>query len=92
MPRYKCHKEVHALQIRRLESRDDGIKLYFMDEKYSPIEIANPEGGRIKKALIDHAKPLGDTSLDTGYLVVYAEDGYRSWSPSPAFEAGYDLM
>ncbi len=92
LPRYKCHKEVHALQIERFVSREYpeglGIELRFIDEDYEPIDIKPPESQRIKKAMLDYHHDTEGGRIDTGYLVVYA-DGYRSWSPTKAFEEGY---
>lgn len=37
MPRYKCHKEVHALQIERIE----GQVLHFVDTHFAAIDVGN---------------------------------------------------
>jgi len=80
MPRYKCHKEVHALKITKIvENPNRSVDLFFEEEGYAPINIEAPESLRFKK------------SIDPGYLVVY-EDGYRSWSPTKAFEKGYSRI
>lgn len=81
MPRYKCHKIVHALKIESFSaSMRDGMTLRF-DEKdgcFNQIDIPEAE-----------VKPfLAMRDADAGYLVIY-EDGYRSWSPTVAFEEGY---
>ena len=83
LPRYKCHKEVHALKIEgRNASMTDGVLLHFhANDGFDPIHIPEEE-----------VKPFLDMSdNDQGYLVIY-EDGYRSWSPTKAFEDGYSLM
>ena len=81
MPRYKCHKEVHALKIEAYAAAArEGMTLYFNDG-FKPIEI--PES--------DVRPFLEIETSDYGYLVVY-EDGYRSWSPTKAFEAGYTRL
>lgn len=80
MPRYKCHKIVHALKIEGYNaSMRDGMTLYFDDKDgFNPIDIPESE-----------VKPfLAMRDTDKGYLVVYS-DGYRSWSPTKAFEEGY---
>lgn len=76
MPRYKSHKEVHALKIVSIRSRSvaDGARLHF-DHPFAPIEVD-------QKWLEQHEPKEG------GYYVVY-EDGYTSWSPAEAFESGY---
>jgi hypothetical protein len=74
MPRYKCHKEVWALKILSTSGGPDiPTKLHF--EGFAPISISN--------AWATQHKPESG-----GYYVVY-EDGYKSYSPAAAFEAGY---
>lgn len=52
-----------------------GTTVYPADTGYAPFEV--------DQAYLDkHAPKAG------GYFVVY-DDGYRSWSPAPAFEDGY---
>lgn len=76
MPRYKSHKEVHALKIVRIGSRSvvDGARLYF-EHPFAPIEV--------DQKWVDQHEPKAG-----GYYVVY-DDGYTSWSPAEAFEQGY---
>lgn len=82
MPRYKCHKLVDALKISKMVTHRGGrFYLLFEDSDYEPFEIYDSELTRFKKV-------SGD---DPGYLVVY-EDGYRSWSPTKAFEDGYTRL
>lgn len=79
MPRYKCHKEVEALQIKWIEYNEEGAAmLQPVDTRYGQIEVSaeyadkhNPQPG--------------------GYYVVYS-DGYESFSPAKAFEDGYTLI
>jgi hypothetical protein len=78
MPKYKCHKIVHALKIKHIEflaTPNGDATITPADEGYAPFSVSaewvnkhNPEAG--------------------GYYVVY-EDGYASWSPAKAFENGY---
>lgn len=78
MPKYRCHKQVHALQIAAIEINDAGhAVMAFKDAGYGPIVIEENYRERFK-----------GTEDDLGYYVVY-EDGYKSWSPSKAFEEGY---
>ena len=88
MPKYKCHKEVHALKIDWIgPAHNDGSRdFFFVDEGYEAIQIEYPELARIKQAMQPHIE-----SGDSGYLVVY-EDGYRSWSPTEPFEDGYTRL
>lgn len=90
MPRYRCHKQVWALKIKAIEhkpnpdtSGDSGAASYgaiitptHLD--YAPFEVS-------AEYVSKHAPRVG------GYFVVY-EDGYKSFSPADAFEAGYSLF
>jgi hypothetical protein len=86
MPRYRCHKIVHALKIRSVvhdraaamvENRvTDGSAIITPDEPgYAPFKV--------DRAYVEKHNPSA-----AGYYVVY-DDGYASWSPDAAFEAGY---
>jgi hypothetical protein len=83
MPRYRCHKEVHALKIAEVFNPDpvdsEGASLCpllrFEDDRYASMEVT-PEWAA------KHDPKAG------GYFVVY-EDGYSSFSPAEAFESGY---
>lgn len=86
MPKYKCHKEVWALKIRKIhldhedawqEGREtDGSATITPEEKgYAPFKVD-------AAYLAKHKPTVG------GYYVVYA-DGYKSFSPAKAFEDGY---
>lgn len=92
LPRYKCHKEVWALKIARLELRDNPntedpkaefgymagtLWLHPADEGYAPFPL--PSAWR------EQWQRKADAG---GYYVVY-EDGYTSYSPAAPFEAGY---
>lgn len=91
MPRYKSHKEVHALQIESVKyhvldkdspTSQGGWVLTFVDAfigvKYSPINVTYDW-------ITKHEPKAG------GYYVVY--DGeYASYSPAEAFESGYTLV
>ena len=86
MPRYKCHKEVWALKIERIEydqtkaraegrETDGSAMIVPADPRYAPFRV---EQAYLRK----HDPHFG------GYYVVY-EDGYKSFSPASAFEEGY---
>ncbi len=84
MPRYKCHKEVHALKIAAIKrdgeddpnrDTDGSAMLTPADEGYAPFKVD-------RQYMLRHAPEVG------GYHVVYA-DGYVSFSPGKAFEEGY---
>lgn len=87
MPRYRCHKEVWALKIKKIvrdgegEDREsDGSAMITpeFDHIYSPFKV---DADYMHK----HKPQVG------GYYVVY-DDGYKSWSPAEAFESGYTLV
>ena len=89
MPKYKCHKVVHALEIEtitfdsdvaRKEGRETTGKAVIMpaDEGYASFEVS--------AEYVNKHRPLAG-----GYYVVY-EGGYRSWSPKEAFEKGYSKV
>lgn len=79
MPRYKCHKEVHALKIAAINRENSGID--------GMVEIIPADEGflgfKVDREYDEKHKPQ-----PCGYYVVYA-DGYQSFSPAQAFEEGY---
>jgi hypothetical protein len=76
MPKYKCHKEVWALKIKRVDINNKGNALLLIeDAHYSPIEVS--------LEYMERHKPKTG-----GYYVVY-KDGYKAFSPAEAFEEGY---
>ena len=89
LPKYQSHKIVWALKIKEIvfdydltskENREtDGSAVITPEEAgYAPFEV-NHEYCR------KHNPQAG------GYYVIY-EDGYKSWSPSEAFENGYTKL
>lgn len=79
MKKYRCHKVVEAGKIEKIltERRPDG-----------KTRVTIRDGGTIeveRKIFARGMPAIGD------YLVRY-EDGYISWSPAKAFEAGYTLL
>jgi len=87
MPKYKCHKEVWALKIDRLER--DADKRGPNEETDGSITIFDDKVGGMMKLGADfvgrHRPEVG------GYIVIY-EDGYKSFSPAKAFEEGYSRI
>lgn len=77
LPRYQCHKKVWALKIAAIEFEDHGdARIAPKDAKYATFEVA------------DYRIKFKGNEKDLGYFIQY-EDGYKSWSPSDVFEAGY---
>ena len=81
LPRYECHKEVWALKIKAFDILTDGGTITPAEEGYAPFEVD-------AEWVSERYKP---DQGDLGYYVVY-EDGYKSWSPTEAFEKGYTLI
>lgn len=76
-PKYRSHKEVWALQLRDVAHKPDGsLDVFFREPGF---------GGRTFSASEMESRPQ---PRDGWYYVVY-EDGYFSFSPPGAFEAGY---
>ena len=80
MPRYKCHKEVHALKIASIHlNHPAGLigeaLLTPEDTTYAPFVVN-------REYMVKHNPQPG------GYYVVY-KDGYKSFSPADVFEDGY---
>ncbi len=79
LPRYKCHKAVHALKIGAIEIHEDGsATIAPKDDGFLPFKVDADWVSRFK----------GSNDDDPGYYVVY-RDGYKTWSPTEAFEDGY---
>ncbi len=80
LPRFKCHKEVHAAKIAGIEPKGmtEGAVLRFEPKNLASIEVS-------AEYLRRHKPKVG------GYYVVY-HDGYESWSPAEAFEDGYTRL
>lgn len=95
LPLYRCHKEVWALKIKEIAPAPNPTTAELeailcedtADRKELTGAIIVPEGrfGPIAVSVTfinKHDPHIG------GYLVFY-KDGYRSFSPAEAFEAGY---
>lgn len=77
MPRWRCHKVVEAFKIGLIDNVDE-TKVVIMPEDM------NATGVEVSAEWFNKHKPQVG-----GYLVQYEPDGYRSYSPPEAFEAGY---
>lgn len=76
MKKYRSHKIVEAGKIVGVLSA--GVVQYDVDDTLEDISNADHE----------RMRGMAGGSVTGGYLVRY-EDGYLSWSPAEAFEAGY---
>lgn len=79
MPRYVCHKTVHALKIGGIAEEIERGVLY-------PTLL--PTDVQFRSIRVTHDWMMKHRPVAPGYYVVY-EDGYTSWSPVEAFEKGY---
>lgn len=88
LPKYKCHKEVWALQIRDIlydkhvaqvvkRESDGGAMITPENDHYAAFKVS-------REYISKHNPEIG------GYYVVY-EDGYKSYSPAKAFKESYTL-
>lgn len=81
MPKYRCHKEVHALKIAHIAAWQTDVGggiLTPAEPGYAPFSVS-------AEYMNKHNPQVG------GYYVVY-KDGYKSFSPADAFEEGYTLI
>ena len=89
MPKYKCHKEVWAFKIEKIErdvdlakkenrETDGTIRVTPADKGYAPFKLS-------------HDFVQKHSPVEGGYFVQY-EDGYMSYSPAKTFESGYTLI
>lgn len=80
LPKYKCHKEVSALKIKEviINAFDGSATIIPSDKGYGSFRV---DEDYMRK----HRPKAG------GYYIVY-NDGYKSYSPSKAFEEGYTLI
>ena len=89
MPKYKCHKEVWALQIAGIEYDKDKARKENRDTDGSAMII--PVDARYAPIKVDHRYILKHEPRVGGYYVVY-KGGGRSFSPAKTFEDGYTLI
>lgn len=92
LPKYKCHKIVHALKIKQVAKHahpdpkaDDAA--FEASDKFEGAHLFPVEDG-YHPIPVDAAWYRKHNPEAGGYYVVY-EDGYASYSPAAAFESGY---
>lgn len=97
MQQFKSHKTVEAAKI--VEARIQQLRPGHDFDAWGVALVVEGEAGELilpREWLHKHA-PEHDQhgpcsgSLEGGYLVRYS-DGYTSWSPAEAFEAGYTAL
>ncbi|MBD3261328.1 MAG: hypothetical protein GF334_06520 [Candidatus Altiarchaeales archaeon] len=84
MPRYRCHKEVWALKIAKIERHNENDPN--ADTDGSAVITPAEEGfGPFR---VDHEYMRKHRPEVGGYFVLY-KGGYKSFSPAAPFEEGY---
>jgi hypothetical protein len=79
MPLYQCHKQVRAFKIGAIRRGKTFSRVYSTGvNQMFAVDV-------YESAIVKHNPQLGD------YYVQY-EDGYTSFSPAAAFEAGYSRI
>ena len=86
LPKYQCHKKVWALKIKDVTY--DRPPLEGVPRGNATI---TPEDEGYEPFVVDEVWAMKNRPQPGGYYVAY-EDGYKSYSPAPAFEAGYSLL
>lgn len=81
LPRYKSHKEVWALKIKKIVPAPENLG----------GAIITPEEPEYGDFHVDNAYMSKHQPYEGGYYVVYKDD-YRSFSPAEAFEEGYTII
>ncbi len=89
LPEYQCHKKVHALKIISITLDADLAKSEGRETDGTATIF--PENGRYGLIRLSAEYVAKHNPQPGGYYVVYA-DGYKSYSPASAFEAGYTLI
>lgn len=84
MPRFKCHKEVHAFKIREIRMAGEPPTAS-ADQR---AMLVSTDGGTV---IVTAEYMRKNRPQIGGYYVLY-EDGYHSFSPAHAFESGYTLI
>lgn len=87
MPKYRCHKEVRALKIRKIVARPEPVD---PQTGLSMFDLIFEEPG-FNSVPKDAAWITQHKAVEGGYYVVY-KDGYSSFSPAHAFDDGYTLL
>jgi hypothetical protein len=85
IPRYRCHKEVHAVQIARLGLRFDETQV-LLEVTLFPLRDETLAG---MQPLVLGAEWFWKHTPQAGGYAVFYDDGYLSYSPAAAFEHGY---
>ena len=86
MPKYRCHKEVHALKIKAISlDIDEAVK---ENRETDGSATITPVRDGFAPFKVDQAYVQKHNPQVGGYYVVY-EGGYKSGAPAEAFENCY---
>ena len=86
LPKYKCHKEVWALEIAKIDFDQDAAQAANRESDGSAI--ITPVNTHFAQFHVDRDYVQKHKPKAGGYYVLY-EGGYKSWSPKDVFEKGY---
>lgn len=81
IPRWKCHKQVWAFKINRIDPK-------LTHGKIASARLVDTDGN---EAYVDEEYWVKHKPVLGGYYVKY-DDGYESFSPAKAFEEGYTRL
>lgn len=82
LQQYKCHKVVSAAKVTAIRES------FALSDHY---ELTIVGGGEEDTHVVTAEWFVNFSPVPGGYLVIY-DDGYQSFSPAKAFEAGYELL
>lgn len=94
LPQWRCHKVVGAFKIHDFRRSFDTAdwRVYPEPGVTHEMPIVRVDDTFFRARTPDNSRPLRfPDEYIGGYLVQY-EDGYLSWSPAAAFEAGYTRL
>lgn len=83
LPQYRSHKVVRAGKIVAIKMTGSG--------SFAKVVLEVPGAHELVEVPIEPAYYRKHDPQIGGYYVVY-DDGYESWSPKEAFEAGYSRL
>jgi len=85
LPLYRSHKKVRAAKIMDISAEEDGSAMLLLEL---------PDGTHVTKRTRKGWVDRFDAGRDEGTMGIYVEyeDGFSSWSPTDAFENGYERI
>ena len=86
LPKWQCHKQVWGDRIREI------LPLTPDSERAGPEDTGRRWYLACGGVIVETQSLIARQSPDVGDYYVQYEDGYQSWSPAAAFEAGYTRL